>query len=283
MNRAPDTSAFQVLGSPGPVIACALHAGHDVRPSLVPYVGVSGPDRLREEDPYTDVIADVGTPLVRVTRSRFEVDLNRPRERAVYGGPDDAWGLAVWRSELPQAEIDRSLRIYDGFYEALERLLEEAVRAFGSAIVLDVHSYNHRRGGPDAPHDAVEDNPEVNLGTGSLDRTRWGRLADTVIVELANSGLDVRENVRFKGGHLARWAHERFAGNVCVLALEFKKTFMDEWTGQADHAHVERLRSALARCLPVLWKHLEEERVTTAAHVTSAAAAANELPEERSS
>ncbi len=283
MNRAPDTSAFQVLGTPGPVIACALHAGHDVRPSLVPYAGISGTDRLREEDPYTDVIADTGALLVRVTRSRFEVDLNRPRERAVYAGPDDAWGLQVWRSELPQAEIDRSLRIYDGFYEALERLLDEAVRAFGSAVVLDVHSYNHRRSGPDAPYDAVEDNPEVNLGTGSLDRTRWGRLADAVIVELADSGLDVRENVRFKGGHLARWAHERFAGDVCVLALEFKKTFMDEWTGRADHEHVERLRSVLARCLTVARSQVEEERVTIAAHVTSASVVATDAPEECSS
>lgn len=283
MNAASGAPAFQVLGTPGPVIACALHAGHDIRPSVLPYVGIPGPDRLREEDPYTDRIADVGTLLVRVSRSRFELDLNRPRERAVYGGPEDAWGLPVWRSALPQAEVDVSLGIYDGFYEALEELLEETVHAFGNAVVLDVHSYNHRRGGPDAPPAAAAKNPEVNIGTGSLDRVRWGELADAVGVELAASGLDVRENVRFRGGHLARWAHERFAGDVCVLALEFKKTFMDEWTGQADRARIERLRTALSRCVPVARAHVGRSRVMNAARSTITATAATDLPERCSS
>ena len=34
---------------------------------------------------------------VSVTRSRFEADLNRPRDRAVYLTPADAWGHQVWR------------------------------------------------------------------------------------------------------------------------------------------------------------------------------------------
>jgi len=31
-----------------------------------------------------------------------------------------------------------------------------------------------------------------------------------------------------------------------VLALEFKKTFMDEWTGQADESRIAELASSLA-------------------------------------
>jgi len=202
----------------------------------------------------------VGTLLVRVDRSRFEVDLNRPRERAVYTGPDDAWGLPVWRTELPQAELAASLCIHDGFYKDLEQLLEETVHTFGNAVVFDVHSYNHRRGGPDAPPEAAKENPEVNLGTGSLDHGRWRGLVDAVSGEFAASGFDFRENVRFNGGNLARWAHERFAGDVCVLALEFKKTFMDEWTGAVDDAHLERLRLALGRCVPIARDYTEGHR-----------------------
>jgi len=252
VNRASETPAFEIPRPSGLVVACALHAGHEVPPSLLPHMGVSESDRLREEDPHTDRIADVGTSLIRVARSRFEVDLNRPRERAVYRGPDDAWGLRVWRTEPPRSEVEASLDLYDRFYASLERLLAQTVDAFGSAVVLDVHSYNHRRGGPDAPPDPAAANPEVNMGTASLDRDRWGSVADAVGAELAACGLDVRENVRFKGGHLARWAHERFAGDVCVIALEFKKTFMDEWTGVVDEDQVARLRSALARCVPVI-------------------------------
>src|ERR1051325_205611 len=53
--------------------------------------------RFVEEDPYTDQLTAVaGTSLV-VHRSRFEVDMNRARERAVYRTPGDAWGPPVWR------------------------------------------------------------------------------------------------------------------------------------------------------------------------------------------
>ena len=33
---------------------------------------------------------------------------------------------------------------------------------------------------------------------------------------------------------------------VCALALEFKKTFMDEWTGEVDEAMLADLAAALA-------------------------------------
>ena len=73
--------------------------------------------------------------------------------------------------------------------------------------------------------------------------------------------LDVRENVRFRGGELSRWVHRRFAGRGCALAIEFKKVFMDEWTGALDEQHLEELREALASVVPAL---IEELRCTTA-------------------
>ena len=234
----------------GPVVACALHAGHEIRDSLRPYLALTDAERRREEDPCTELIADVNVGLVQVLRSRFEVDLNRRRSRAVYGGPEDTWGLEPYRAGLPQGERAVSLSLYDEFYTRLERLLGVMVASYGCAIVLDVHSYNHRRGGPDARPDEPEANPEVNLGTGTLDAGRWGAVAAGVVSDLSEAGLDVRENVRFTGGRMAAWAHKRFGGNVCVLALEFKKTYMDEWTGEVDESHVERLRTALSGCMP---------------------------------
>ena len=46
--------------------------------------------------------------------------------------------------------------------------------------------------------------------------------------------LDVRENVRFSGGHFARWIHTTFPECACCLAIEVKKFFLDEWTGEVD-------------------------------------------------
>ena len=68
--------------------------------------------------------------------------------------------------------------------DAVERLLAEKIRAHGSVVVYDLHSYNHRRAGPDGPPADPVQNPDVNLGTGSLDRDRWGPLVDRFMADL---------------------------------------------------------------------------------------------------
>jgi N-formylglutamate deformylase len=64
--------------------------------------------------------------------------------------------------------------------------------------------------------------------------------------------LDVRENVRFEGGYLTQWVHERYEGVGCALAVELKKVFMDEWTGVPDEQHLDELTTAFADCVPLL-------------------------------
>jgi hypothetical protein len=185
-----------------------------------------------------------------VHRSRFEVDLNRPRDQAVYLEPADSWGLTVWRDSLPSSCIRDSLAVYDDFYRELARQLDR-VTTTSTCLVLDVHSYNHRRDGPDAPAAPEIENPEVNVGTGWLDRARWGVAVDRFIADLRDQNvnghrLDVRENVRFTGGHLSRWVAHHYPTTACVLAVEFKKTFMDEWTDTPDHGHIAQLAGAMA-------------------------------------
>ena len=238
------------------MLATAIHAGHDLRPAIQADMALDDAVRLREEDPFTDRLVAVGGSTVVVHRSRFEVDLNRARSSAVYRTPDDAWGLDLWDHALPEAEVGRSLQLYDSFYARLGRTLD-ALAARGAFVVLDVHSYNHRRNGADEPPASVDDNPQVNVGTGSLDRDVWGHLVERFVHDLGERHvlgrrLDVRENVCFEGRELCRWVHERYWGTGCALALEFKKEFMDEWTGAVDLSHLEELRAALASVVPAL-------------------------------
>jgi hypothetical protein len=72
--------------------------------------------------------------------------------------------------------------------------------------------------------------------------------------------LDVRENVKFKGRALSWWVHERYPGVGCCLALEFKKTFMDEWTAEVDDDRVEQTVTALAATVPGLEQSLARLR-----------------------
>ena len=247
-----------------PVLATAVHDGHALREELQPFMALTDEERLREEDPLTGGWTSVAATRVIATQSRFEVDLNRPRERAVYRVPEDAWGLEVWKEPLPEALVQESLRGYDGFYAALERVYARKVAEHGAIVVLDLHSYNHRREGPVGDVADPAQNPQVNLGTGTLlERGPWEKLIARFVRDLSaqdfpGGALDVRENVKFRGGHCARWAHERFPGRVCVLSVEFKKFFMDEWSGRSDPALVDAIGSALRATVPGLLDELKE-------------------------
>lgn len=244
---------YTIAGADGRLVAAAVHAGHEVRREVADLLALDEATRLREEDPATDQV-DGGAPLRIVAhRSRFEVDLNRPRSKAVYQRPEDAWGLSIWREPLSEELVAGSLDIYDRFYASVASTFD-ALAAGGRFLVLDVHSYNHRRD-PDREPAPVEDNPEVNVGTGTLDRARWAPVVDRFIDELGRQEvrghrLDVRENVRFRGGHFSAWTHDRYPDTAVVLALELKKVFMDEWSGEIDVDHLDELQRAVSAAAP---------------------------------
>jgi len=241
------------LPAPDVVIATAVHNGHELRPDLAALIKLDESTRLREEDPHTGSLAARFASSVVVHRSRFEVDLNRERHLAVYRGPDDAWGLDIWREPLTDEAVSESLQLYDGFYADLASTLDELVSRRGGFVLYDIHSYNHRRGGPDSEPDPPDESPVINLGTGSLPG-KWRPVADAFLgsieaATLDGAGIDIGENVRFEGGHVAQWVHDNYGEVGCALAIEFKKVFMDEWTGEVDADRLTELGDALVGTL----------------------------------
>jgi N-formylglutamate amidohydrolase len=246
---------FQLFAGDGPLVAAAIHSGHGVRAGVARHLALGAMERLREEDPFTDELAKLAPTWVIGRRSRFEVDLNRPPAKAVYLEPDDAWGLTVWRGRLPDAEVAESAANYELFYATTKAFLAQLVARHGRIVVLDLHSYNHRRDGPAGLAAKAATSPEVNVGTGSMDREAWGPVVDRFMADLRayevnGHRLDVRENVRFRGGHFPTWIHETFPGQACAIAVEFKKTFMDEWTGELDRQRFGELQRALESTFP---------------------------------
>lgn len=249
---------WEVERGNSPVIGTAIHSGSELREESLDIVGLSDVERLREEDPFTDRLIEDFPNRIIVHRSRFEVDLNRARDAAIYLKPEQAWGLNVWSNPPDEAHISRSLGFHDDFYTRLEDILSDIEGRFGRFVLVDVHSYNHRRCGPKADPTAQEDAPDINIGTYSMDRERWSFIVDPFIEKLRSltyngKGMDVRENIAFFGkGEQTRFVHDRFPESGCAIAVEFKKIFMDEWTGRPDHQVIRELRRMLAATVPLL-------------------------------
>ncbi len=256
-------SLWHIQEGNGPLVAAAVHDGHRLREEVARHSALSESERLREEDPYTGAWTAVADTRIVAGFSRFQVDLNRPRDRAVYRQPEDAWGLSLWKNPLPEDAIARSLQEYDDFYAEVNRVLSDLGKRHSRFVVYDIHSYNHRREGPAGPPADPEANPEVNVGTGTLDRERWAPVIDRFIEALRafdylGRRLDVRENVKFRGGNFPRWIHQTFPESGCALAIEFKKFFMDEWTGELDRRQHETIQRALAATVPAALDGLAE-------------------------
>jgi hypothetical protein len=246
-----------------PVIATAIHDGHNVREEVLSLMNLTEEERLREEDPFTAVWTSVADTKIIGTQSRFEFDLNRPRQKAVYISREDAWGLKVWKSDLPQEIIDTSLRLYDKFYTDVYEILKRFEQKMGKFVILDLHSYCYRREGTDKAPADPDLNPEVNIGTGTMNRKNWDGLVDRFISDLRNfdySGrqLDVRENIKFKGGNFSKWIHENFPDSACCLSIELKKFFMDEWTGIPYNSHLRKIGEALESTIPGIIDELKK-------------------------
>ncbi len=240
-----------------PLLVTAIHNGHALRPGISTYMAIDEFERLREEDPYTEYFADISESRLIVDTSRFEVDLNRPREDAVYRTPGQSWGIKVWKDKVPVSVWEYSYGEYDFFYNLLDRAITRFIDFWGYIIVYDIHSYNYLRNGKNSAEVDPEGNPEINLGTGSMDRQMWDPVVSSFMSVLHDYNyqgrkLHVAENIRFKGGYMAKWIHSRFPGKSCVLSIELKKIFMDEWTGAVNIPSINDLKEALKKTVPVV-------------------------------
>lgn len=264
LTAAIDKNAlWSVDRAASPLIGTAIHNGHALRDEVAAIMGLDAAGRLREEDPFTAyAVRDVPNRII-FHRSRFEIDLNRDAEGAVYLRPDQAWGLDIWAQRPEDALVKRSLDVHAAYYAMLHQMLSAIAAEHGQFVLLDIHSYNHRRNGPDADPTPEADAPQINIGTISMDRARWAYVVDPFMDSLRSFSfrgqpMDVRENIAFEGrGEQTRFVHANFPDTGCAIAIEFKKFFMDEWTGEPDIEALEAMRAMITASLPVLLDSLK--------------------------
>jgi hypothetical protein len=75
------------LDNPTPLVTAAIHNGHKLSENLNRITALTEIERLRKEDPYTGIWAEISGNHIISQRSRFEIDLNHSLEKAIYNYP----------------------------------------------------------------------------------------------------------------------------------------------------------------------------------------------------
>ena len=125
------------IESYAPYICGAVHDGHQFRRSLWEICTHSQYDRWYEEDPCTREMIASHPIVVSGCDSRFEYDLNRPPEDAIF---EDAWGKPLWKRKLPESERKKSVDKHHAFYRVVHVLIEKIENKYGRAQVIDMQS-----------------------------------------------------------------------------------------------------------------------------------------------
>jgi hypothetical protein len=243
-------SARFTFKEPAGYAGTAIHSGSRIRDDLKDKLEVSAGDRYREEDPGTDRLIEKMPIQVVALDSRFEYDVNRSAEKAIPLTPEMAWGLTVWNSSLTEEEISISLAKYREFHLLMDLVSAYLVKQVGGkggsgrAYIFDLHSYCYQRERREPWYENPK--PVINLGTEAINEAVFRESINDLLLKLKKIRAEgrmitVAENEVFRGGFLARRLSALHHDNLAVFAIEFKKIFMDEWSGEFNLPVFEEL------------------------------------------
>lgn len=229
-----------------PYICGAVHDGHQFRKSLWENCLHTEYERWYEEDPCTKEMVRSHPILIAGRDSRFEYDLNRDPENAIY---NDAWGKKLWKNPLPGKERELSLQKHRNFYKVVDVLVGQIEKIHNKAIVFDMHSFNLKRWKREVP--------TWNLGTTNIDNKRFAALADSWSqklgkIHLPNGIKSTSEiNDTFQGnGYFLKYITQNFK-NTLVLATEIAKIYCNEETGLVYPEVVQSVEYQLGELIPL--------------------------------
>ncbi|MEM9143011.1 MAG: N-formylglutamate amidohydrolase [Bacteroidota bacterium] len=229
-----------------PYLCAAVHDGHQFRKALWDICLHTEYERWYEEDPCTKAMVQSHPIVLAGCDSRFEYDLNRAPDTAIY---EDAWGKRLWKRSLPEQERTTSLHKHQQFYKVVHALVGKLEEMHGKALVIDMHSYNWKRWDRTVP--------TWNLGTQNIDNPRFGDLARSWRKKLGTIQLphgipsSSKINDTFKGnGYFLKYITQNFK-NTLVLATEIAKVYCDEHSGILYPEVVRAVELQLAELIPL--------------------------------
>ena len=236
-----------------PYVCGAVHDGHQFRKSLWDNCLHTEYERWYEEDPSTKDMVASHPIVIAGCDSRFEYDLNRPPDGAIYS---DAWGKQLWKEPLSKTEYDHSLQKHATFYEVTHALIQKLEQLFPRVIVFDMHSYNWKRWEREVP--------TWNLGTANINNERFGSIVNSWQEKLSKMhfphGIRATTGINdtFQGnGFFLKYITTTFP-NTLVLATEIAKVYCDEYSGIIYPEVVKAVSEQLKELIPLQAKEFEE-------------------------
>lgn len=204
-------------------VCAAVHDGHHFRKELWDNCLHSAYERWYEDDPATKAMIDSQPIVIAGCDSRFEYDLNRAPEVAIY---EDAWGKELWKKPLTEEAKLKSLAKHNSFYTVVRALLLKLESLHDQCIVYDLHSYNWKRW----PRIV----PTWNLGTQNIDTEKYGPYIESWRKSLSEirlpHGISSKAAVNdtfYGNGYFLIFISTHFK-NTLVLATEIAKIYCDE-------------------------------------------------------
>lgn len=228
-----------------PYACAAIHDGHQLRKELWDNCIHTEYERWYEEDPETKNMIKLHPIVIAGCDSRFEYDLNRAPEEAIF---ETAWGKQLWRKPLSESMKAKSLQKHADFYSVVHALVETLEFEYGFCTIYDMHSYNWRRWNRDVP--------TWNIGTSNIDNDRFGEVVEQWRQSLSEiqfpnhikSGASINDT--FQGnGYFLKFITNNF-NNTLVLATELAKVYCDEDEQIIYPEVVTAVEDALTKYMP---------------------------------
>ena len=197
------------------LIASLPHSGLSVPASMVKHLRAPYRAFLPHQDWHLtelyDFLPRLGVATVAATFSRYVIDPNRALREPILGSfwrsavsEGTPKGDALYETKPSEAQLaGRISNCYEPYHDAVQTLVDARCAAFGTAFVLDLHSFG------------LDGHDSVCLGDAN------GTSCDETFTELVETafrgvGLEVVRNKPFNGGHITR----RYGEQAGVQALQ---------------------------------------------------------------
>ena len=243
-----------------PLVALAIHNGNLLADEVIDNIWIKESERILDEEPYTEIFTGGFGNRVIVNSSRYQVDLDLPRDESYYEEGLKCGERFKIRDQLPMGyEITYSHSCHDFFYHDMQWNINKLLKYFNAIFIYDFHSFNcfDLCGDLSTPEPA----PDIIVGIENTAKIYFP-LAVNLIELIQNQDydkryLDVRLNFFLKGGYFSRWVKKEYGNRVCCITVNINKgLFMDDILESVDEDKAGKIVNILDNTIEFLHKQI---------------------------